>query len=210
MNKPSNGQTISVGTAFPVELVFTNNGPSTINAGDSLYYTFNIPNAGVYAQVINTSKAPGDTIMFYRNFTFTTGTNGNATFCYVGLIVNGANPAVDPDTSNNDGCQPIVITGGTTGIAQNSGTEKNIRQMLTLWPNPSTSDVHIKYKAQTNGELKANITDVTGRKIMTISFGEHNKGKSEFKLNIESLNSGVYVIELVEEEYLSIGKIHKL
>lgn len=83
----------------------------------------------------------------------------------------------------------------TTGI---SVEENFISEITSVYPNPVTSNLTIATEVKEDHAAELRITDITGRIIqsMNISFAV---GKSYFNLDVTALSSGIYNIELLNE-----------
>ena len=55
------------------------------------------------------------------------------------------------------------------------------------------------YVAQNASAVEVNVFDLTGRKVMSHSYGKVFKGQEGFNLDISSLNNGMYILELRQD-----------
>jgi hypothetical protein len=62
-----------------------------------------------------------------------------------------------------------------------------------LYPNPAGDEITIKLKDNTE-VVSLNITDVSGRVVQTESI---NKGQAMVRLNIKTLDSGIYLLQII-------------
>lgn len=74
------------------------------------------------------------------------------------------------------------------------------KNQISVYPNPANEHVYIKN--ETNQSLPIEIYDAQGRIIKTVNI---EKGKN--KINISSLNSGIYIIRYFKDSHFHIQKI---
>jgi len=86
----------------------------------------------------------------------------------------------------------------------NNPVSKNT--MLWISPNPVKDMVNITYNLDKAGWVNVQMTDITGRIILTRNFGDKPKGINVSSLDIRSLPAGTYIIRVAN----SFGKIVKL
>lgn len=77
---------------------------------------------------------------------------------------------------------------GITVIKDNSA--------LTVYPNPVLNTANISYNVKSSSNVTASVMDIAGRIIMTKDFGTSAVGTQTFSLDVSSLNSGVYMLEI--------------
>jgi hypothetical protein len=77
--------------------------------------------------------------------------------------------------------------------------ENFISEITSVYPNPATSNLTIATEVKEDHAAELRITDITGRIIqsMNISFAI---GKSYFNLDVSTLSSGIYNIELLNDK----------
>jgi hypothetical protein len=66
---------------------------------------------------------------------------------------------------------------------------------LTLYPNPTTDDIHINYETETAAASILQVTDVLGRVLQIKRFDALN-GLNELQLSLAGLPSAVYYISI--------------
>jgi len=69
---------------------------------------------------------------------------------------------------------------------------------VTVYPNPANNVLTIDYAVVQNTNIAFHITDITGRTILASPVSELNSGEFKTNLNTESLNNGVYLLNVVE------------
>jgi hypothetical protein len=114
------------------------------------------------------------------------------------------------DTTGYKSCKSVTLVTTPAGIGEVTFSEATTTSRLTMYPNPATSNiVSFDYTTLTNDELVANVFDIAGRKVMSHSFGQQHDKQSGFKLDISSLNQGLYMVELRQGAYKSTGQLIK-
>ncbi len=85
----------------------------------------------------------------------------------------------------------LTISSGEISSAQsaNAGTQ------LSVYPNPSTGKVTARFNSGISGNVKLNVYDLSGRLLMTKT-EQVLKGANAFALNLSTLASGIYYVEL--------------
>ena len=212
MLQPTSGQTVTVGQAFTVAVEFKNLGPNPIQAGDTLLYTYTGAGGSVYYRVIQSTKNVNDTLLFQSNqFNFTAATNGSLNFCFAGAIVNRANPIVDNDTTNDASCKSITITGGSwpSSVPQVVDNGSKVVENLNIAPNPAVNNISLDFVANSTEEVRARVVDITGRTVISQSFGKAYAGKNDFNLDVTNLTSGMYFVEISQGTRMAKGKLIK-
>ena len=68
---------------------------------------------------------------------------------------------------------------------------------LALYPNPFSDMLTLNYTLREMGELNMNIYNLQGKKIVDRTY-EGNVGENEFQMNLGYLESGIYIIEVIE------------
>lgn len=66
---------------------------------------------------------------------------------------------------------------------------------LSLFPNPTSSNLSVSYTSKTESDLLVNVYDITGKTMITTTV-RHQTGENNFQLESSGLEAGVYFIEL--------------
>ena len=66
---------------------------------------------------------------------------------------------------------------------------------MTLFPNPTTSELNLRTFFTSHGQLSIRIIDINGRQILERQ-ESYAAGNQEFKINISTLPSGSYLIQV--------------
>ena len=103
----------------------------------------------------------------------------------------------------------FCITGGVPQFANDNmdyapqipnSTETNT---LRLYPNPTDDILHIQFEGNTTTETQLNIVDMTGKIIYTETRAIFN---SNIQLNVNDLNSGIYFVQIIDNEEIIAQK----
>ena len=99
---------------------------------------------------------------------------------------NGWNGTYYPGNIWTDGKTHTIIDAKFT--TTNASTENNEGNALAVYPNPASDVLNIN----TNDNARVNVYAVTGELVIA-------ENVSDSRLNIENLNAGVYMIEVITE-----------
>jgi hypothetical protein len=67
---------------------------------------------------------------------------------------------------------------------------------LSVFPNPATESVHVKYKAFSEENVRISVVDITGREVEELFVGKKGIGIRDFTFDAKNLPNGIYVIML--------------
>ncbi|NQY09103.1 MAG: aryl-sulfate sulfotransferase [Flavobacteriales bacterium] len=81
--------------------------------------------------------------------------------------------------------------------------------LFTNYPNPFTATTTVLLNIPEEGNVNISITNFAGKTIKTIHNGFINKGTKEFKINLQSLASGVYFCTAISNNYSFTKKLVK-
>jgi hypothetical protein len=83
----------------------------------------------------------------------------------------------------------------TTGIQENNGESS---AALSVFPNPVTDVMEIKYINGKAGDVKITITDILGRDIGTLESGYKDAGENTLRFDLGNLGltNGVYFVNV--------------
>jgi len=129
------------------------------------------------------------------------GVGPNTTFTIAEWTFSGAD-ALDgcdlaDDTGTNAGCASVFPIGAyTLGTAS---VNRNEIQNFTMYPNP-VEDGKLFINTANNSIKKIQIFDVLGKQI----FSTYLSGK---ELNVSKLNSGIYILKIIEEDKTATRKL---
>jgi hypothetical protein len=92
----------------------------------------------------------------------------------------------------------IIIGDPKTTITTEGGSSiDNLEYFdeLTIFPNPATDQINIRFRAKTAGEITLSVVDQLGKTIKTGTFFVKN-GQNEFDFKTDDLHSGLWFIGL--------------
>lgn len=222
LTTPAPGAVINFNDQLSIKFDIKNNGPAAILATDTIFYKLPIPDGSgnpIIQGKTGISIASGasttvDLGPVAQNVN-TSGTDQAVNFCVTLLAQNtvsvNGNPATvtytDAVATNDNGCSNITMKTKPTGIFDVKGT----KETLSLFPNPSSSQVSFSLALDQAEVVTAVVRDLTGREVMSKDFGKVQTGttSSALELNIANLNSGIYVVEVIAGDKKFIGKITK-
>lgn len=96
----------------------------------------------------------------------------------------------------------VVLNGTTTGINNVKANNK----LISIYPNPAISIVNINTNSELNTTLSVIVKDITG-KIITTNNYDVVKGNNILNLNIENLQSGIYLLQVKNNGIVSTTKL---
>lgn len=113
----------------------------------------------------------------------------------------GSNP---PSTHVVSFMSPKLPCSGKLHIKDLFSDEDFTRTDLSVYPNPTTSELVIKYKINIDAVVKMQIFDIFGKRVVHELSEHHFKGEHQKQINVQNLPDGFYFVEL------QIGKERKL
>jgi hypothetical protein len=79
---------------------------------------------------------------------------------------------------------------------------------FSVWPNPVIDNVYITLTADRNQNLNLRVVDLNGR-VVRSQVVNVTKGMNQITVNLNTLNKGVYVVQLVGENLNRTEKLIK-
>ena len=79
---------------------------------------------------------------------------------------------------------------------------------FSIYPNPTSDDVHIEFSLQQSEKVKLNIRSIDGRILQNNSI-QANTGKNLAILDLSKLSKGIYWIEMIQENS-GIRQLHRI
>jgi len=125
------------------------------------------------------------------------------------LTDNGDGTALLSGTSTEIGLYDVVLRASDGQLADTQeftisadpvGIDEMADNTLRIYPNPVTDNLYIEY----NGTADAVIYNMFGQAV-----GTYDLGNQTNNINIENLNSGVYVIRIIDGDFTSTHKFTK-
>lgn len=91
--------------------------------------------------------------------------------------------------TNNEQEYSIVVTGGNVSLSNKSFESTE----FSIWPNPAQNTLNVSFSNSISGEAKAEIFDITGRRVMNRKINAITKNE---QFDISNLNIGAYIIKI--------------
>ncbi len=181
--------------------------------GDTLFVHTPLQEANQYSMVPLTSPInAGETVRFtggvLRNINENEEDQVIAQFC-----INVGGPAQmeiggtweNPNIAEQS-CATNITLEGKPGVSINS--VKASAEELNLYPNPATTEVKFNVSLDKAENVIVSVKDITGREVLRHDFGTVAAGQTApMTLNLSSLNSGMYFVELSAGERTAMGKV---
>ncbi|MBK9190801.1 MAG: T9SS type A sorting domain-containing protein [Crocinitomicaceae bacterium] len=120
--------------------------------------------------------------------------------------IQGAVAGPDELSSFFDRKAPIVRL--RVGAGDVSVGEETITEYFAVYPNPAVDAVNVSLSLNASENTVINVLDLTGKVVKTIGLGEVN-GSKTVAVSLDEMNSGVYFIELVNQNGRQVEKFVK-
>jgi len=205
--------------SFGYEYLFINHGPDALQSGDTLYYYSPwVADGYVNYIAIDATVNSGDTVVHY---------GGNTHFDELERLwdVSSGEPVYKP-FANGDYYFAILFAGFSDTTVVNDHNDENreggtaftidcpvsildihTKEALSIFPNPATSTINVNYNFSANTPAAIRVTDVTGRVVLNKDLGNQTPGAQQFSVDVSTLNSGIYTIELITDQQRAISKL---
>ncbi len=205
---PEAGAKLIKGVPYPLDISIKNNGPDDLIAGDTLFINID-GNGRIYPIIIEEPIAAGTTVSIIESeFTMTiseTSPGVTGPFCIqlMDVVANsikiGGVPVdvtySDPDISNNIVCNRITVKPAPPTTLEDPDVA--ISSVLRIYPNPAVNEVYVRSEQPFSERTLLRITDISGRQVLLRMNDETNvTANSLLRLDVSSLNSGLYFLEL--------------
>ncbi len=162
--------------------------------------------------IVSISASPGLSVSAGEVVTLTAGVTGAGVAPAYQWIVNGAviagatNATYSSIFSNHDSVSCQIMSSGVCGgyssynsvyinVTGTGVAQLNPDAELTLYPNPATSELNIKWKYYTVGKADVIITDIAGRAVFSTVFGI-TAGSGNTRIDLPSLLEGIYLVTI--------------
>lgn len=154
-----------------------------------------LPTAGV---------AVGDTVYFRDTVFFTSGPTTNPyNWCDSIWVKRGTTVMTDPNITNNKNCFSLYFKQMPATGVNNVATANDD---FVVYPNPAANVVSVKYNFVQAANANVVVKDMTGKTVLSNTLGNGLVGSQEFKLDVSSLASGLYLMELYTNEDKHVTK----
>lgn len=124
------------------------------------------------------------------------------------VLLGGSNHDVlfvtqDFNTSDTTTMRDLILTNFTAGLP-----EQTIVQNFSAYPNPASDLLNLSFEALQGAELFLQLTDLSGKTVLTFDKEKLNKGIIEKQIDLSGLPVGTYLLNLQMNETLITEKIH--
>ena len=85
---------------------------------------------------------------------------------------------------------------------------KEIETKIEVFPNPFTEQIFLKFSVEKISEVSIKLLKINGGSVFESSIEKKNKGIIEYRIPVENLKSGIYIIQIIIDKKLN--KIEKL
>ncbi len=85
--------------------------------------------------------------------------------------------------------------------------QSRFKNSLTVYPNPTSGQITLRYELQRPSEIQARVVDVFGRLVTSRAFGLQKTGEHSETLNLESYQSGTYLLIIDSNEGSKVTKV---
>lgn len=109
----------------------------------------------------------------------------------------------DFNTSDTTTMRDLILNTMTAGLE-----EQTIIEDLNAYPNPASDLVKVSFNAIQGAELTMQLTDLSGKTVLSFDKKKTNKGLVELEINVSSLPVGTYLLNLQMNETVITQKIH--
>ncbi len=109
---------------------------------------------------------------------------------------------------NTTQCYNLFIQSGSSSFRTSDGEilPEQMKQALTVFPNPATDAIHIKFHSSGESAAALRMFDVLGNEIKRISHPAHS-GINELEWKLYDLSKGIYFLELSNEGQHEMKKV---
>lgn len=197
VTSPAHHAIIAPNDTFWLSFAFTNNGPDTLPAGDSLFFV-TTGNLIVFSR-LNANLPVGGTIMMDSILKLWNNTHNTVVrdFCVfhipqsLATYVNGGHPATtyqDANTLNDTSCVTVTMAApGGTYI-----NNKIVHHQFEIFPNPVKDQLFVT-PLEANKQIELSIVNMLGQTIWQSTL---NSGtEKHIKVDITALPAGIFNIQ---------------
>lgn len=111
----------------------------------------------------------------------------------------------DPQLSNNEDCPKVYFKEYENAAIGDVDGDNN---GIAIYPNPATSTVNVRYNFVNKADGRLLIKDLTGRTVHNQQLGANLSGEQVFNVDISSLASGMYIMELYANDDKMVSKFN--
>lgn len=145
----------------------------------------------------NTSTSVGDYIVIKRD-------NSTSPWAATGVYNLGSSSAgvVTVKNSNLTSFSDFAIGKGATDISLSN--ESFVKKSISLYPNPASTQINLSFENNLE-EASLKIISITGQKV----FERNNISGNNLNIDISMITSGIYIIQLIDNNSISSSKFIK-
>lgn len=120
------------------------------------------------------------------------------------IIESDFTPGTEPDTwnvgENNEG-ESTVFFEGLEGIF-----DRLLSTQVDVYPNPTQNELNVKFSLNSNANVTAKISDLTGRVVKEIDLGILSSGDQNIVVPVADLSNGNYMLEILSRDMRGVSK----
>jgi hypothetical protein len=137
--------------------------------------------------------------------------NGQEYGMFVRVWGLGDDPAApsntDEDLTNNRKVVRVIWNGSGTSIKEMIAPKDKVA--LTVYPNPADDRLSFNYKFEKNTHAEIIVRDISGRKVLSQDLGRVMAGDQKMGIDVSSLTTGIYTVEMSTGTISAIAKFNK-
>jgi myo-inositol-hexaphosphate 3-phosphohydrolase len=165
-----------------------------IGTDAGIYYTDDVTNATPTWSNINNGQLPNVQIFDIKQQTMGNWECYNSGQIYVATNGRGI-------WTSNKYYSPTVVS--VKEIVESAHTSN-----LSIYPNPTTGELNITFRAFDDEKAVMNILDINGRVVMSNNLGKLNNGDVKQSVDVSALPSGMYIVNVASDS--GIRRVSKL
>ena len=97
------------------------------------------------------------------------------------------------------------FTVGTEELPAEDGSTTNIN--MNIYPNPASENINVSFNQPNSSEVLLHIYDLGGKLVQSKSINNLSKGQQNIQLNINSLNRGTYMLQIIAGRETGTSKL---
>ncbi|MCD6011497.1 MAG: surface protein [Flavipsychrobacter sp.] len=125
------------------------------------------------------------------------------------ITVTGPLGPLTPDVNPTE-ASSLSEMGSGSSAAKNTATNKvaslSAEAVLSVYPNPTSGNVNVKWENQETGACKLVVSDIIGREVYHTTLNI-NEASGETQVNLSDLKDGIYMIMLKSESIHYSGRL---
>ncbi len=169
------------------------------------------PANNVNFKFVSATKNTGDTIRIDRAGVVITNSGSTLNYCVAAFVFSGGTFAPTFDTTGGtwSTCN-LVNVAFATGVGDVKIEQVGQTKKLNIYPNPAVGNkLKVDFVAQNTSVVEAKVYDLTGRTVLSHTFGNAYKGQEGYGLDISAINKGMYILELRQDGVKATGQFVK-